>query len=57
MRTAAVPIPLMPKGVEHFTGTTVTIQVANVPIPLMPKGVEHQIVGMPSSPPVVFRFR
>ncbi len=38
-----VPIPLMPKGVEHLLpGWQRWRPTYRVPIPLMPKGVEHE---------------
>ena len=39
--SAAVRIPMMPKGVEHCFPATASTKESSVRIPMMPKGVEH----------------
>ncbi len=36
-----VPLPVMPKGVEHAKLQCGTVPITYVPLPVMPKGVEH----------------
>ncbi len=36
-----VPLPVMPKGVEHKALLVAGLMAAAVPLPVMPKGVEH----------------
>ncbi len=39
----AVPLPLMPVGVEHSKAAFLAELSRLVPLPLMPVGVEHEI--------------
>ncbi len=39
--SAAVKIPMTPKGVEHFLRLAISSLVPIVKIPMTPKGVEH----------------
>ncbi len=45
-----MPLPVMPKGVEHICAQIWrSVLDASVPLPVMPKGVEHDVEWTPGS--------
>ncbi len=49
---SAVPVAVMPRGVEHPKEVRVDYEaLAKVPLAVMPRGVEHEGPDSPSLPP------